>query len=141
MERHLRRLGNGNQRRPGLVVAMADTVLRRLNRERHHGGIRTLKHSRPLQASATARARAMARSGRLAHGKWWKVLYRFAGRRFGHVGENIASGQDTTAEVVGAWMDSAPHRANILDPGYSHVGVGTAQRRGVTYWVTHFGGG
>lgn len=120
--------------------ARAVTVTRRLNNERTHNGVAGLRANTALQRSAQARARAMARSGQLVHGRWWKVLYRFAGRRFGHVGENIAAGQDTTEELVGEWMDSAPHRGNILDAGFTHVGVGHATGHGKHWWVTHFGG-
>ncbi len=40
------------------------------------------------------------------------------------VGENIAMGQKTPAEVVNAWMKSAGHRAQILTAEYTKVGVG-----------------
>lgn len=39
-------------------------------------------------------------------------------------GENIAMGMSTPEEVVSAWMQSDGHRANILDPDFTHIGVG-----------------
>jgi uncharacterized protein YkwD len=42
------------------------------------------------------------------------------------IGENIATGStglDTPAQIVAAWMDSAGHRANILDPHYLETGL------------------
>jgi len=46
------------------------------------------------------------------------------------VGENIAwaSGSDSTpAAIVQAWMNSAGHRANILEPGFRYEGLGVAE--------------
>jgi len=39
-------------------------------------------------------------------------------------GENIAMGYQNPSEVVAAWMQSPGHRANILNPSFTHVGVG-----------------
>ena len=40
------------------------------------------------------------------------------------MGENIARGQKTPEKVVEDWMNSPGHRANILNPEYSYMGVG-----------------
>ena len=56
-------------------------------------------------------------------------------------GENIAAGQRSPEEVMNSWMNSAGHKANILNSSYSNIGVGLA----VTdsgygyYWVQVFG--
>jgi uncharacterized protein YkwD len=45
------------------------------------------------------------------------------------LGENLAwgSGQDSTPRrAVVAWMASAPHRANVLEPTFRDVGIGVA---------------
>jgi uncharacterized protein YkwD len=52
------------------------------------------------------------------------------------MGENLAQGQKTPAEVVLAWMRSPAHRAAILTPQFTHIGIGL---QGDT-WVQHFGG-
>ena len=39
-------------------------------------------------------------------------------------GENAAWGSVSPEEVVNAWMNSAGHRANILDPEARKMGVG-----------------
>ncbi|NUP40131.1 MAG: stress protein [Streptomyces sp.] len=63
-----------------------------------------------------------------------------AGCRHRGIGENIACGQRTPSEVVRGWMDSPGHRANILKPEFSHIGIGyaTGSRAG-TYWTQLFG--
>jgi uncharacterized protein YkwD len=56
------------------------------------------------------------------------------------IGENIACGQRSPAEVVDGWMNSPGHRANILKPDFTHIGVGFAGGgpQG-TYWTQLFG--
>src|SRR5215204_178176 len=38
-------------------------------------------------------------------------------------GENIAYGQSSVAQAMTAWMNSAGHRANILNPAFTQIGV------------------
>lgn len=40
------------------------------------------------------------------------------------MGENIAKGQQTPAEVVQGWLDSDGHCANIMNPSFTEIGVG-----------------
>ena len=50
--------------------------------------------------------------------------------------ENIARGQKTPEAVVNSWMNSSGHRANILNPGYTKIGVGY-EKTG-NYWTQMF---
>lgn len=64
-----------------------------------------------------------------------------AGSRRRTIGENIACGQRSPAEVVQGWMNSPGHRANILKREFGHIGVGFAGGgRAGTYWAQLFGG-
>lgn len=59
---------------------------------------------------------------------------------FWAIGENLAGGQTTPAQVVREWFDSPSHRANLLNPAYTELGV--AVRLGGEYriyWVQEFG--
>ena len=63
------------------------------------------------------------------------------------VGENLAwiSVGATPREVLRAWLDSPPHRANLLSSRYRDTGVAarvvTLTDAGrVELWVQHFGG-
>ena len=58
--------------------------------------------------------------------KKYGITYRYAG-------ENIAMGQQTPEEVVKAWMNSAGHRANILNANYNYIGVGYVSQG--NYWT------
>jgi len=54
-------------------------------------------------------------------------------------GENIAAGQRTPEIVVDAWMNSPGHRANILSPNFSKIGVGyVTNSSGRPYWTQIF---
>ena len=59
------------------------------------------------------------------------------------MGENIAAGSATAAGVVEQWMNSPGHRANIMNPDFTHIGVGYQQdSSGIYgyYWVQMFVG-
>jgi uncharacterized protein YkwD len=42
------------------------------------------------------------------------------------VAENLAAGQTSVENVIEAWLHSVDHRRNILDPRFTHLGVGIA---------------
>ncbi|HEX7589461.1 MAG TPA: CAP domain-containing protein [Demequinaceae bacterium] len=43
---------------------------------------------------------------------------------FTYLGENLARANYTPAQVMAAWLDSPGHRANLLDPDFTEVGIG-----------------
>ena len=53
-------------------------------------------------------------------------------------GENIAQGQPDPTSVMADWMSSPGHRANILNPAYSSLGVGVHIGPGGPWWVQDF---
>jgi uncharacterized protein YkwD len=58
------------------------------------------------------------------------------GFRWSTWGENIAAGQPDCPSVVGAWMNSSGHRANILNPAMTEIGIGAvAATNGTIYWT------
>jgi uncharacterized protein YkwD len=55
-------------------------------------------------------------------------------------GENIAFGYPTAIEVMQAWMNSQGHRANILNPNFTEIGIGVAANaQGHLFWTQSFG--
>ena len=56
------------------------------------------------------------------------------------VGENLAAGQESPAEVMKVWMESPSHRAIILDGRWTEVGIAVrvGGKHGI-YWVQEFG--
>ncbi len=54
--------------------------------------------------------------------------------------ENIAAGYSTPAAVMTGWMNSAGHKADILDCANQALGVGIGHGgRYGTYWTQDFG--
>ena len=56
------------------------------------------------------------------------------GYRWSRVGENIAQGYKNVDEVMAGWLESDGHCANLLNPGFSELGVGKSG----DYWVQVF---
>lgn len=58
------------------------------------------------------------------------------------LGENIAGGDTSVAEVMQSWLASAEHCENIMDPEFTDVAVACARRSGTefrTYWTMVLG--
>lgn len=55
------------------------------------------------------------------------------------VGENIAQGQATSDSAIRTWMNSPPHRANMLSRGWTKIGAaGYTSPEGRIYWCLQF---
>jgi uncharacterized protein YkwD len=57
------------------------------------------------------------------------------------VGENIAAGAITAAEVVRGWLQSPGHCQNIMDGRFTHMGVGYAENvhtASLVFWTQDF---
>jgi uncharacterized protein YkwD len=96
--------------------------------------------------AAQLHADQMARLGRLEHvlsgGRYPKPEDRLAAAdyQWSSYAENIAMGQTSAAGVMDSWMRSSGHRANILSPNNTEIGIGFARdSRGRPYYVQVFG--
>lgn len=64
----------------------------------------------------------------------------YAGFEWQSWGENIAYGYTSAATVMQAWMNSSGHRANILNPNFTRIGVGVrANASGTLFYTQNFG--
>lgn len=116
-------------------------VLELVNRERAKTGLAPLALSSPAQSAADIRAREIQTS--FSHtrpgGRDFSTALTEAGVNFRSSGENIAYGQQTPEHVMDGWMNSPGHRANILNPDFTSIGIGYAQNSsGTGYWVQLF---
>ena len=96
---------------------------------------RPLVHDTALASDASWHAVAMAEAGTIFHSSDQQLRADAAAGSIS-VGENVGQ----TAATAGwqtrmhqAFMGSASHRANILDPTYTRIGVGVALKDGAAY--------
>ncbi|MEU1595473.1 CAP domain-containing protein [Streptomyces sp. NPDC005708] len=127
------------------LVRTAEEVTALTNAERAATGLPPLAADPLLAAAAQAHSANMVARAFYAHTSpdgrepWDRAAA--AGSRHRTIGENIACGQRSPAEVVRGWMDSPGHRANILKPAFTHIGVGfVGGGQAGTYWTQLFGG-
>ncbi|WP_053372099.1 CAP domain-containing protein [Paenibacillus sp. FJAT-27812] len=111
-----------------------------VNQERAKAGLSALKSDALLTKVATEKARDMDVNNYFSHtsptyGSPFDMMHTF-GVTYSYAGENIASGQRSPQEVMTAWMNSAGHRANILSPNFTKIGVGYVNGE----WVQEFTG-
>ena len=104
-----------------------------LNQERRQHGLRKLKANPRLSLASQRHSNDMARRKYFEHGNFVgriKAARYLQGSGTWSLGENIAWGSGdlaTPAEIVDAWMDSPPHRHNILDNGFKEIGIGVTR--------------
>lgn len=111
------------------------------NRERKDQGLAPLKWDAQLARAARAHAQMMAQRNALSHQFSGELdlaaRARQAGAGFGEIAENVAEGS-TTARIHAQWMNSPPHRRNLLDPDLDSIGVGVAKRNGLVFAAEDF---
>jgi uncharacterized protein YkwD len=116
-------------------AALGTDVIEALNGVRAAHGLRPLRPSRALAASARRHSTQMGRRGFFDHNSadgtpFWRRIERFYGdtgfRRWA-VGENIFWQSPRTLAAIGvvrSWMGSPGHRENVLSRQWRDVGVG-----------------
>lgn len=130
--------GNASLRpRRSNLGQIARITLCLVNRQRAAHGLRPLRDNAALDRAARGHSVDMVRRGYFSHttpqgvSPFQRILGTgySAGRRACAMGENIAAGigsYSTPAGIVGMWMSSSGHRANILDGTYRDSGIGVA---------------
>jgi uncharacterized protein YkwD len=101
-------------------------LLRDLNRVRAAHGLTPLRTDPHLQRAARAHTREMLATDTFRHGAFGARMIRFDVKAT-LAGENLAwgSGADgTAAAILGAWLASPGHRANLLHPSFTRIGIG-----------------
>lgn len=128
----------------------ANRVLELVNIERANAGVAPLVLDDALCNAANMRAIEMDRTGEFSHtrpdGRGCFTVFDYCNIGYMMCGENIAAGQPTPEDVVNGkygWMSSPGHKANILDPGYTRMGLGYSTGGGgeyYHYWAQEFAG-
>ncbi|MDA8228174.1 MAG: CAP domain-containing protein [Desulfitobacterium hafniense] len=111
------------------LTADEQLMIDMVNKERTAAGLKPLAADLRLVAVARAKANDMKVNNYFDHtsptfGSPWAMMTK-VGISYKWAGENIA-GNKSVAGAMSNWMNSAGHRANILDPKFTHIGVGMA---------------
>lgn len=118
----------------------AAQILEFVNQTRAEYGLAPLELHTELLKAADIRAREIARvfSHNRPDGSSCFTVLEECDLAYRTAGENIAQGYASPQEVMKGWMSSEGHRANILNGGFSMLGVGydSATRS----WVQVFAG-
>lgn len=107
-------------------------MLQLVNDVRDRNDRRLLRVDRKLSRYAVRHSRQMADAGYLFHTP--DLASKLDGRNWSIGGENVGFASSLRA-VMGGFMDSPPHRRNILRRGYDHAAVGVVKSGG-SLWVT-----
>jgi hypothetical protein len=111
----------------------------KLNAARREAGLSALQVDHRLVEAARQHSQKMADQNSLGHVLPGEdtVANRIAatGLRFNRSGENVAYNTDFNGLHTG-WMNSPPHRENILDSHYTLVGIGVVKSDDGVYWAT-----
>lgn len=118
--RELRVLGYATNISAGEIISLS-------NQQRVNNGLGALVYSAQLEQAAQAKAQDMFAQNYWSHynpqGNGPAYFISAAGYSYSTAGENLAKDFNTSSGVVTAWMNSAGHRANILNGSFIHTGV------------------
>lgn len=122
------------------VLRFEKEVVRLVNEIRTKSGMKTLSEDWELSRVARYKSQDMKNNGYFSHnsptyGTPFEMMKNF-GIKYKTAAENIAKGQQTPQAVVNAWMNSAGHRANILNTQFTKIGVGYVKSG--NYWTQMF---
>jgi uncharacterized protein YkwD len=102
------------------------SLLQAMNATRAAHGAGPLRLDAALERAARAHSADMLHKGYFSHAGFPNRVWA-AGVRSHYVGENLAWGSGSYAaaqQIVGEWMASPPHRANLLRRTFHRIGVG-----------------
>jgi len=104
---------------------------------RTNNGLGPVSIDPELTKLAGEQAHAMAAQDRLDHSVWRPFQQRIQQSSFDAAVavENIGAGYHTLAEAFSGWRDSPPHRANMLNPAVTRMGIAAAYAPASKYKV------
>ncbi|BAY29075.1 hypothetical protein NIES2107_09160 [Nostoc carneum NIES-2107] len=102
---------------------LVQQVIALTNSERAKHGLGALQWNEQLFKAAQGYSQNMAHGDFFEHGDFVKRA-KDQGYPSSFLAENIAAGSPTPEAVMQQWLNSPGHRANILNPNYTEIGVG-----------------
>lgn len=122
------------------TASFSTKVVTLVNQQRAKAGLKPVKISTKLSASALKKAKDMKVNRYFSHnspilGTPFQLMKKL-GITYRYAAENIAMGQSSPAQVMKDWMNSKAHRSIIMSSKYKYIGVAYYQGE----WVQHFTG-
>jgi uncharacterized protein YkwD len=111
------------------LSAAESGLLRAVNETRAAHGLRAVSVDGTLTRAARSHSSEMLRGNYFAHGAFRNRMLGFRVRG-PFVGENLAWGSGSYANpqtVVQEWLNSPAHRANLLRPSFTRIGIGAVR--------------
>ncbi len=104
---------------------------------RKNNGLPEVTLDPDLTRMAQAQAEFMAKRDKLEHNIKTPFVARLKASGYSamRAAENIGAGYHTLAEAFSGWRDSAPHRANMLLPGATRIGIAAVPAPASKYQV------
>jgi uncharacterized protein YkwD len=122
------------------TMGLESAVVRAINDLRRNHKLAPLRINRELSDAAASHSTDMARSGYFAHDDqdgrvFWKRIeaqYPSAGSSSWQVGENLvwSAGDLSASSALDMWLNSPPHRENLLNPRWREIGLGGVKALG-----------
>lgn len=126
---------------PAQTEERAQQIFDLTNQDRTANGLQPLRWDEALAKAAAAHAEHMRDAKTLSHQYPGEPdtseRAAQAGAKFQAIAENIAMGPDPKS-IEKQWMNSVPHRTNILDPQMNAIGIAVIERGGYLYAVEDF---
>jgi uncharacterized protein YkwD len=119
----------------GCMPAQERTFLSRTNDLRSSLGIASLQENDVLTRKAEDWAQHMAQTGQLEHSRLSDGLGSLS---WSALGENVAMSSPTSNTLLSLFnmlASSSGHRANMVNSGFTHMGVGLARDSAGNLWV------
>ncbi len=124
--------------------AKSEQLFALANETRSQAGLHRLQWDSALAEAAMKHCMRMATGGAISHRYPGELdlsqRAAEAGAHFGLIEENIAVGP-YPATIHQQWMDSPPHRANLLSPDIDRIGIAVVASRGVLFAVADYARG
>jgi uncharacterized protein YkwD len=126
--------------RVSAIPGLQGQVLSAINDLRRSNGLKELRLSPALSLAALGHSLSMAQHGFFSHdgydGRpfWSRIKPKYRPQRgsFWAAGENLvwSSAELSADAAIRIWLDSPPHRKNLLTPSWREVGLGAVRAEG-----------
>lgn len=123
------------------LSAQEQQMVNLVNNERAKAGLKPLAVDTKLSQMARVKSQDMADNNYFSHtsptyGSPFDMMKKF-GISYRTAGENIAL-NSSVEKAHTALMNSEGHRANILNPNFTHIGIGIVSKGGSLYFTQEF---